>query len=76
MDDSFAYRPAGLAARDRSHILFAQTMGYVALTAGLFAFGAYLGRDLAGRGAGGDQPGDGRLLRRELVVGALANAAG
>jgi FtsH-binding integral membrane protein len=48
MDDSFAYRPAGLAARDRSHTLFAQTMGYVAVTTGLFALGAYLGRDLAG----------------------------
>jgi modulator of FtsH protease len=48
MDDSFAYRPAGLAARDRSHTLFAQTMGYVAATAGLFALGAYLGRDLVG----------------------------
>ena len=48
MDDSFAYGPAGVVARDRSHTLFAQTMGYVALTAGLFAFGAYLGRNLSG----------------------------
>src|SRR5882757_1353936 len=48
MDQSFAYRPAGLASRDRSHTLFAQTMGFVAATAGLFALGAYLGRDLAG----------------------------
>lgn len=35
-------------ARDREHTLFAQTMGLVALTAGLFALGAYVGRDLAG----------------------------
>ena len=28
--------------------LFGQTMGLVALTAGLFAFGAYLGRDTSG----------------------------
>jgi FtsH-binding integral membrane protein len=48
MDNSFAYGPAGVVARDRSHTLFAQTMGYVALTAGLFAFGAYLGRNLSG----------------------------
>jgi FtsH-binding integral membrane protein len=33
---------------DQTRSLFARTMGYVALTVGLFAFGAYLGRDLAG----------------------------
>jgi modulator of FtsH protease len=48
MDSSFAYRPAGAVASDRAHTLFAQTMGYVALTAALFALGAYLGRDLVG----------------------------
>jgi FtsH-binding integral membrane protein len=48
MDASFADRPAGAVARDRTHTLFAQTMGYVAVTAGLFALGAYLGRDLVG----------------------------
>ncbi|MEU4423610.1 Bax inhibitor-1 family protein [Actinoplanes sp. NPDC024001] len=46
MDNTFAYRPAGTVARDRGHTLFAQTMGYVAATTGLFALGAYLGRDL------------------------------
>jgi FtsH-binding integral membrane protein len=46
MDDTHPYRPAGLAARDRGHALFAQTMGYVAATTGLFALGAYLGRNL------------------------------
>lgn len=48
MDDTYAYRPAGLAARDRTNTLFAQTMGYVAATTGLFALGAYLGRNLSG----------------------------
>ena len=31
---------------DRTRTLFGQTMGYVALTAGFFALGAYLGRHL------------------------------
>jgi FtsH-binding integral membrane protein len=35
-------------ARDQAHSLFAQTMSYVALTAALFALGAYLGRNLPG----------------------------
>jgi FtsH-binding integral membrane protein len=48
MDESLAYPPAGMAARGRTHTLFAQTMGYVAVTAGVFALGAYLGRNLAG----------------------------
>jgi FtsH-binding integral membrane protein len=34
--------------RSQTHALFGQTMGYVALTTGLFALGAYLGRDLTG----------------------------
>ncbi len=38
-------------SRDRSRAIFGQTMGLVALTAGVAAFGAYLGRDL-GRGLG------------------------
>lgn len=33
--------------RDETGTLFAQTMGLVAVTAGLFALGAYLGRDLS-----------------------------
>ncbi|MFC4913792.1 Bax inhibitor-1 family protein [Actinomadura gamaensis] len=41
------YAP-GSAVRGRTHTLFAQTMGYVAATAGLFALGAYAGRDLTG----------------------------
>jgi uncharacterized protein len=46
MDETYAYRPAVVAARDQGHILFARTMGYVAGTTGMFALGAYLGRDL------------------------------
>jgi uncharacterized protein len=47
MDDAYARHPAGLAA-GASATLFAQTMGYVAATTGLFAVGAYLGRNLPG----------------------------
>jgi FtsH-binding integral membrane protein len=39
--------PAPLT-RDETGTLFGQTMGLVALTAGLFALGAYIGRDLSG----------------------------
>jgi len=57
MSESMTYEGTGAPARDRgaragtrdaTHALFAQTMGYVALTAALFALGAYLGRDLTG----------------------------
>jgi modulator of FtsH protease len=48
MTESVAYQPAGMMTRDAKHALFAQTMAYVAATAGLFALGAYLGRSLAG----------------------------
>src|SRR5436309_9084827 len=34
-------------ARDQTRALFGQTMGLVAVTVGLFALGAYLGRDLS-----------------------------
>jgi FtsH-binding integral membrane protein len=39
--------PGAGITRIQAHTLFAQTMGYVALTTALFALGAYLGRDLA-----------------------------
>jgi modulator of FtsH protease len=42
------FRGARSGTRDGTHALFAQTMGYVAITAALFALGAYLGRDLTG----------------------------
>jgi len=48
MNESLTYQRIGAASRDRTHTLFAQTMGYVAGTAALFALGTYLGRDLAG----------------------------
>ncbi len=47
MSQSLSYEGFGAATRDRTHTLFAQTMGYVALTAALFALGAYLGRNLS-----------------------------
>ncbi len=51
MSETLTYQRMGMAGRSRAHVLFAQTMGYVAATAALFALGAWLGRDLAG-GAG------------------------
>jgi FtsH-binding integral membrane protein len=48
MTSTLTYRQMGTAARGQTHALFAQTMGYVAVTAALFALGAYLGRDLTG----------------------------
>ena len=51
MSESLAYPGAGAPGRDQVRTLFARTMGYVAATAGLFAVGAYLGRNLSG-GAG------------------------
>jgi modulator of FtsH protease len=47
MSEYLSYGGSGVAAtRDRTHTLFGQTMGYVAITGGFFAFGAYLGRSL------------------------------
>jgi modulator of FtsH protease len=37
----------GSMTRDEGHVLFAHTMGLVAITSALFAVGAYLGRDLS-----------------------------
>src|SRR5215467_1997762 len=48
MSESLTYPAAGAPTRDQVHTLFAQTMGYVAATAGLFALGAYLGRNMPG----------------------------
>ena len=47
MSASLTYQETGAVSRDETHIVFAQTMGYVAATAAFFAAGAYLGRDLA-----------------------------
>ena len=47
-DATAAPQPPIESLQDRSRALFAQTMAFVALTAGFFAIGAYLGRDLAG----------------------------
>ena len=48
MTSTLTYQQIGTTARSQTHALFAQTMGYVALTAALFALGAWLGRDLTG----------------------------
>jgi len=48
MDQTLNYRQMGTEARGQAHALFSQTMGYVAATAGLFAAGAWLGRNLSG----------------------------
>jgi uncharacterized protein len=40
---------AGAPTRDETRQLFGQTMGLVAVTSGLFAVGAYLGRDMSYR---------------------------
>src|SRR5260370_11770101 len=47
MSEDLSYGGFGAAAtRDQTRTLFGQTMGYVAVTAGFFALGAYLGRNL------------------------------
>jgi FtsH-binding integral membrane protein len=47
MTDTLSGQRAGMA-RSQAHALFARTMSYVAVTAALFAAGAWLGRDLTG----------------------------
>jgi uncharacterized protein len=47
MNESLRYQGIGTAPRYQTNTLFAQTMGYVAVTAALFALGAYLGRGLS-----------------------------
>jgi modulator of FtsH protease len=44
MSESLSFDRGAAAARDRVHTLFGQTMGYVAVTTGFFALGAYAGR--------------------------------
>jgi modulator of FtsH protease len=51
MTQTMSYQQMGTADRGQAHALFAQTMGYVAITAGLFALGARAGHNLTG-GAG------------------------
>src|ERR1700722_62794 len=47
MSESIGLGGTGAMTRDRSLTLFGQTMIYVAGTAGLFALGAYAGRNLS-----------------------------
>jgi uncharacterized protein len=46
MNETLNLGAAGAVGQDRARTLFGQTMGYVALTAGVFALAAYLGRHL------------------------------
>jgi FtsH-binding integral membrane protein len=48
MSQTMTYRQMGTDDRSQAHTLFSQTMGYVALTAGLFALGAWVGHNLSG----------------------------
>jgi len=48
MTGTLTYQQMGRTARSQTHALFAQTMGYVASTAALFALGAWLGHNLTG----------------------------
>src|ERR1700733_1097432 len=50
MSDPLTYRQMNPTARGQTHALFSQTMGYVALTATLFALGAWAGHNLTGGG--------------------------
>ncbi|HXL94501.1 MAG TPA: Bax inhibitor-1 family protein [Streptosporangiaceae bacterium] len=47
MNSSLSYTSTRGATQDRVRTLFGQTMGYVAVTAGFFALGSYLGRNLS-----------------------------
>jgi len=48
MTQTLTYRQMGTTERGQAHALFSQTMAYVAATAGLFALGAWAGRNLTG----------------------------
>jgi FtsH-binding integral membrane protein len=47
MNEFVSYGGFGVTSRDQVRTLFGQTMWYVAITAGFFALGAYLGRNLS-----------------------------
>ena len=47
MIDNPSYTGTGSVSGDDTHVLFGQTMGYVAVTAGFFALGSYAGRHLS-----------------------------
>ena len=79
MSTSTAY--AGYSTRDQTATLFGQTMALVALTAAVFALGAYAGRHLSQgvgdrRRIGRVRGADGDELRGAEVAGAGDRAAG
>jgi modulator of FtsH protease len=47
MSEYVDYGAPGVVSRNRTRTLFGQTMGYVAVTTGFFALGAYVGRNLS-----------------------------
>ena len=47
MSEYVDYGVPGVVSRDQTRTLFGQTMGYVAVTTGFFALGAYVGRNLS-----------------------------
>jgi FtsH-binding integral membrane protein len=47
MSEYVDYGAPGVVSGDRTRTLFGQTMGYVAVTTGFFALGAYVGRNLS-----------------------------
>jgi modulator of FtsH protease len=47
MSEYVDYGAPGVVSRDQTRTLFGQTMGYVAVTTGFFALGAYVGRNLS-----------------------------
>ncbi len=47
MIESPGYGETGSASSADTHVLFAQTMGYVAVATGFFALGSYVGRNLS-----------------------------
>jgi uncharacterized protein len=48
MTQTIPYQQMGTTLRGQAHAVFSQTMAYVAGTTGLFALGAWLGRNLTG----------------------------
>src|SRR6202522_4312155 len=48
MSETLNYQGTGTMGRSQAHALFSQTMGYVAVTAALFALGAWVGHNLTG----------------------------
>jgi hypothetical protein len=68
MSESLTYQRQGASTRDQVHTLFARSMGYVAATAGLFALGAYLDRNMVGVAWTGDFARENAAARSEAAT--------